>query len=183
MHIVSSTSFFRKSANRNGKLKRYDPNNDVEFSNSGNGGAMSERQVTDSTCPLLDGVVNTPWGAVSAGNVIAGIAAGAQTQQVNIMELVRASNFNYRNVQQTVLPIFPATLSGESWFSKLTFFFNVKEPCWVRLQTKKNQIKERNTYSQTRDNYYLWAKQIPICGDQTRARNSQSYSHCAKRAI
>ncbi|KAJ8736414.1 hypothetical protein PYW08_007070 [Mythimna loreyi] len=102
-----------KSANRNGKLRRYDPNNDVEFSNSGNGGLMSERQVAESTCPLLDGVVNTPWGAVSAGHVIAGIAAGAQPQRVNVMDLVRDANLNYRNVQQTVNSIYPATLSGD----------------------------------------------------------------------
>ncbi|KAJ8735512.1 hypothetical protein PYW07_007132 [Mythimna separata] len=102
-----------KSANRNGQMRRYDPNNDVEFSNSGNGGALSERQVAQSTCPLLDGVVNTPWGAVSAGHVIAGIAAGARPQRVNILDLVRDANLNYRNVQQTVSSIYPATLAGD----------------------------------------------------------------------
>ncbi|XP_026732255.1 uncharacterized protein LOC113497022 [Trichoplusia ni] len=101
-----------KSANRrNGHMRHFDPNNDVEFSNFG--GSLSERQVVESTCPLLDGVVNTPWGAVSAGNLIAGIAAGAQPQQVNIYELVRDSTLNYRSVQQTVNSLFPATLSGD----------------------------------------------------------------------
>lgn len=92
-------------------MRRYDPNNDVEFRNYG--GSMSERQVAESTCPLLGGVVNTAWGAVSAGNLIAGIAAGTQPQQVNIMELVRDATLNYRSVQQTVTPLYPATLSGE----------------------------------------------------------------------
>lgn len=94
-------------------MRQYDPNNDVEFSNMGVG-SMSERQVAESTCPLLGGVVDTAWGAVSAGNLIAGIATGAQPQVVNIMQLVRdASPVNYRNVQQTVNSLFPATLSGE----------------------------------------------------------------------
>uniref|UniRef100_A0A2A4K3Q3 VWFA domain-containing protein n=1 Tax=Heliothis virescens TaxID=7102 RepID=A0A2A4K3Q3_HELVI len=103
-----------KSANKNGKMRRYDPNNDVEFSNVGNGGSLSERQVAESTCPLLGGVIKTAWGAVSAGNLIAGIAAGAQPQRVNILDLVRdASNVNYRNVQQTVTSLYPATLAGD----------------------------------------------------------------------
>lgn len=115
VYVASSMiSFFRKSANKNGKMRRYDPNNDVEFSNFGNSGAMSERQVAESTCPLLDGVVNTPWGAVSAGNVIAGIAAGAQPQRVNILDLIRDANLNYRTLQQAVSSLYAATLSGES---------------------------------------------------------------------
>uniref|UniRef100_A0A2H1W007 SFRICE_017833 n=1 Tax=Spodoptera frugiperda TaxID=7108 RepID=A0A2H1W007_SPOFR len=102
-----------RSANKNGKMRQYDPNNDVEFGNMGVG-SMSERQVAESTCPLLGGVVDTAWGAVSAGNLIAGIATGAQPQVVNIMQLVRdASPVNYRNVQQTVNSLFPATLSGD----------------------------------------------------------------------
>lgn len=100
------------SANKNGKMSQYDPNNDVEFGNMGVG-SMSERQVAESTCPLLGGVVDTAWGAVSAGNVIAGIATGAQPQVVNILQLVRDASLNYRNVQQTVNSLFPATLSGD----------------------------------------------------------------------
>ncbi|CAH0592398.1 unnamed protein product [Chrysodeixis includens] len=101
----------KSATRRNGHMRHFDPNNDVEFSSFG--GSLSERQVVGSTCPLLDGVVNTPWGAVSAGHLIAGIAAGAQPQQVNIFELVRDSTLNYRNVQQTVNSLFPATLSGD----------------------------------------------------------------------
>lgn len=99
-------------------MQNYDPNNDVEYSSS-YGSSMSERQVAESTCPLLDGVVYTDWGAVSAGNVIAGIAAGASPQQVPVLQLVRDQNLNYRNVQQTVTSIYPATLSG-----KLVSFYN-----------------------------------------------------------
>lgn len=74
---------------------------------------MSERQLLgDSQCPLLGGVINTHWGAVSAGHLIAGIAAGAQTQQVPVLELTKGSALNYQNVQQTVTSIYPATLSG-----------------------------------------------------------------------
>lgn len=92
-------------------MRQYNPNDDVEYSNYG--GAKSEKQLLgDSQCPLLDGVIFTDWGAVSAGNVIAGIAAGAQPQQVPVVELAKGSVMNYNNVQQYVNSIYPATLSG-----------------------------------------------------------------------
>lgn len=76
---------------------------------------MSERQQEgQSQCPLLGGVVHTQWGAVSAGHLIAGIAAGSQPQLVPISDLTRESQTpDLRNVQQHVTPIFPATLSGK----------------------------------------------------------------------
>lgn len=93
-------------------MRQFDPNNDVEYSNYGN--AKLERQLLgDSQCPILDGVVFTQWGALSAGNLIAGIAAGAQLQQVPVLELTKGSVLNYNNVQQTVTSIYPATLSGK----------------------------------------------------------------------
>lgn len=66
----------------------------------------------ESACPILTGVVNSRWGAISAGNLIAGIAAGAEPQQISITDLTRGSVLNYQNVQQTVSAIFPATLAG-----------------------------------------------------------------------
>ncbi|XP_026319917.1 uncharacterized protein LOC113230276 [Hyposmocoma kahamanoa] len=103
-----------KNGHENGQINEHKPDDDVEIQNYGN--SFSERQLlANSQCPLLGGVVSTPWGAVSAGHVIAGIAAGTQPQQVPISDLTRGSvNLNdYRNVQQTVTPIFPATLSGD----------------------------------------------------------------------
>ncbi|XP_075971845.1 uncharacterized protein LOC142973741 [Anticarsia gemmatalis] len=97
---------------RRGAMRNYDPNDEVEYSDFG--GSKSARQTSpESTCPLLDGVVYTDWGAVSAGNLIAGIAAGASPQQVPVLQLVRDSTLNYRNVQQTVNSIYPATLAGD----------------------------------------------------------------------
>lgn len=71
----------------------------------------------DSQCPILDGVVNTPWGAVSAGNVIAGIAAGAESQRVSLTEIIKGTvlSDDFRNVQQYVTSIYPATLSGKKY--------------------------------------------------------------------
>lgn len=90
----------------------------MEIQNYGN--SFSERQLqAESQCPLLGGVVSTPWGAVSAGHVIAGIAAGRQPQRVPISDLTRTPiNFNdYRNLLQTVNPIYAATLSGKKLLS------------------------------------------------------------------
>lgn len=101
----------RKAANKNGHMRHHNPKDDVEY--TGFGDAKSERQVLgQSTCPILGGVVNTRWGAVSAGHLIAGIAAGAELQQVPVLELAKSSFLNYNNVQQTVTSIYPATLSG-----------------------------------------------------------------------
>ncbi|KAM3967620.1 uncharacterized protein ACR2FA_011171 isoform 2-T2 [Aphomia sociella] len=75
----------------------------------------SERQLLGgSTCPILTGVISTRWGAVSAGNLIAGIAAGAQLQQVTLTELTRGlSSGVISTQQQSVSNIYPATLSGD----------------------------------------------------------------------
>lgn len=103
--------FFRESANKNGQMKSYNPKDDVDYTNFS--AIKSERQLLgESTCPLLGGVVSTKWGAVSGGNLIAGIAAGAQSQQVPVLELAKGSLLNYANVQQTVTSIYPATLTG-----------------------------------------------------------------------
>lgn len=102
---------YRKSANKIGHMRQFNPKDDVEYTNHGN--TMSEKQVLgDSTCPLLGGVVSTSWGAISAGNLIAGIAAGASPQQVPVLSLAKGSIINYANVQQTVNSIYPATLTG-----------------------------------------------------------------------
>lgn len=106
VEILQPVRTVRRNANKN-----YNPKDDVDYSNFGD--VMSERQIAESTCPLLDGVIYTDWGAVSAGHLIAGIAAGASPQQVDVMQLVGDSALNYRNVQQTVNSIYPATFSGD----------------------------------------------------------------------
>ncbi|ALC42833.1 CG9380 [Drosophila busckii] len=44
-----------------------------------------------SQCPVEDGVVRTPWGTVSAGTVIAGIATGMQQQNIAVSTLLGLS--------------------------------------------------------------------------------------------
>lgn len=97
-------------------MRQFNPDDEVEVQNFGN--SESARQTDDnSQCPLLGGAVHTQWGAVSAGHLIAGIAAGTQPQQVPISELAKGTtNFNeFSNIQQTVSPIYPATLSGKKY--------------------------------------------------------------------
>ncbi|XP_034107010.1 uncharacterized protein LOC117569805 [Drosophila albomicans] len=45
-----------------------------------------------SQCPVEDGVVRTPWGTVSAGALIAGVATGLQQQNVAVNTLLRHSS-------------------------------------------------------------------------------------------
>lgn len=71
-----------------------------------------------SQCPVENGVVQSQWGAFSAGSAIAGIAAGLVPQTVNIRDLINEEHMgNYRMArQQTPVSVdnrFAATLSGD----------------------------------------------------------------------
>lgn len=105
-----------------GQMRQYNPKNDVEYNNYGS--TRSERQLLgESLCPILTGVVRTSWGEVSAGHLIAGIAAGSESQRVSVLELAKGSVLNYANAQQTVSSVFAATLSGKTYIP--TCIFNV----------------------------------------------------------
>lgn len=93
-------------------MRQFNPNDDIEYTNYA--GSQFEKQIIGSSCPLLGGVVSTDWGAVSGGNLIAGIAAGAEIQQVPTVQLAKGAVLNYNDVQATVTNIFPATLSGKN---------------------------------------------------------------------
>lgn len=73
-----------------------------------------------SQCPIENGVVSSPWGAFSAGTVIAGIAAGLQRQTVSVRDLISQDHmgqYKSRFARQTngiaVENRFAATLSGD----------------------------------------------------------------------
>lgn len=93
-------------------MRQYNPNDDIEYTDIY--GLKSERQIQmQSQCPILEGVVNTRWGAVSAGNVLAGVAGGAQYQTIPITELARGTIIDNQNIQQFVTSTYPTTLSGK----------------------------------------------------------------------
>ncbi|XP_034129609.1 uncharacterized protein LOC117584677 isoform X2 [Drosophila guanche] len=72
-----------------------------------------------SQCPIEDGLVRTPWGTVSAGTVIAGIAAGVQQQTVQLNTLLALASQRRgrgRSQSQTSNSIdnrWAATLAGD----------------------------------------------------------------------
>lgn len=71
-----------------------------------------------SQCPVENGVMQSPWGAFSAGTVIAGIAAGLERQTINVRDLMDESHMGqYKMARQqagiTVDNRFAATLSGD----------------------------------------------------------------------
>lgn len=100
-------------------MRQYNPNDDIEYTDMN--GLKSERQTQiQSQCPILEGVVNTRWGAVSAGNVLAGIAGGAQYQTISIRELARGAIIDMQNIQQFVTSTYPTTLSGKLFI--ITYF-------------------------------------------------------------
>ncbi|XP_059044829.1 uncharacterized protein LOC131840635 [Achroia grisella] len=102
----------RETKSRHAQMRQYNPNSDVDITS--NSGSLFERQLLgDSTCPILTGVVNTKWGAISAGTLIAGIAAGAQIQQISLNELSRGLINDVSNNQQTVTNLYPATIAGD----------------------------------------------------------------------
>ncbi|EDV98459.1 GH23130 [Drosophila grimshawi] len=55
---------------------------DSDWAYAGNEGGTSQ-------CPVEDGVVRTPWGTVSAGTLIAGVATGLQQQNVPLNTLLQ----------------------------------------------------------------------------------------------
>lgn len=70
-----------------------------------------------SACPVESGVVYTRWGTLSAGTVIAGIAAGLEPQTVQLRDLMppRSSQFRARQ-QATPMRVenrWAATLAGD----------------------------------------------------------------------
>lgn len=98
----------RNNADKNGQIREIDPDDDIESANAD--GQIFERQTfSHSECPIHGGVVNTIWGAVAAGNLIAGIAAGAEIQRVPVSQLTK-DPINESNL--IVTNIYPATLAG-----------------------------------------------------------------------
>lgn len=70
-----------------------------------------------SACPVENGAVQTRWGTIAAGTVLAGIAAGLEPQTVQLRDLLPVMNSQYRARQQ-VQPMrvdnrWAATLSGD----------------------------------------------------------------------
>lgn len=70
-----------------------------------------------SQCPVEDGVVRTPWGTVSAGSLIAGVATGLQQQNVPVNTLLQLAARRGRTQSQTgtsyVDNRWAATLAGD----------------------------------------------------------------------
>lgn len=72
-----------------------------------------------SQCPVENGVMQSPWGAFSAGTVIAGIAAGLERQVVPVADLIGQDHMGqYRSARQqigiaNVDNRFASTLSGD----------------------------------------------------------------------
>lgn len=71
-----------------------------------------------SQCPVENGVMQSQWGAFSAGTAISGIASGLAQQTVSIRDLINEEHMgNYRLARQQVNPgvdnRFAATLAGD----------------------------------------------------------------------
>nr|XP_036230941.1 uncharacterized protein LOC106625100 isoform X2 [Bactrocera oleae] len=82
-----------------------------------NAGTTASNQI--SQCPVENGVIWTPWGTVSAGALLAGVATGLQQQTVQLRTLLALSSRNngYTNLPQTatvgVDNRWAATLAGD----------------------------------------------------------------------
>ncbi|XP_051162866.1 uncharacterized protein LOC127282579 [Leptopilina boulardi] len=68
-----------------------------------------------SSCPVYNGVIKTRWGDVSAGPLIAAIAAGMQPQLISISQLMTDTNFGPEYFEGTpkINNKWFATLSGD----------------------------------------------------------------------
>ncbi|XP_059483450.1 uncharacterized protein LOC132201356 [Neocloeon triangulifer] len=82
------------------------------------GRAARQQSIPESACPIEEGALWTPWGAVSGGALIAGIAAGLQRQEVSVnqLQLTFPSNQDSPRAFAAAGPVdnvFAATLSGD----------------------------------------------------------------------
>jgi hypothetical protein len=71
-----------------------------------------------SQCPVENGVLQSPWGAIAGGTVVAGIAAGLEQQRVPVRDLIGDHMGQYRKrvARQANIQVdnrFAATLSGD----------------------------------------------------------------------
>lgn len=72
-----------------------------------------------SSCPVENGVLQSPWGSFAGGTVIAGIAAGLERQSVTVRDLITDDHMGqYKSARQQVGTNqvdnrFAATLSGD----------------------------------------------------------------------
>lgn len=73
-----------------------------------------------SQCPVENGVIRTPWGAVAAGTVLAGIAAGLEPQSVRVVDVIPRrlpAEMRKLNARQSAALVvdnrWAATLSGD----------------------------------------------------------------------
>lgn len=85
------------AAGGRGNAKNYDY--DFGF-NDGYDNPYSSVDNSVSQCPVENGVVRTQWGTVSAGNLIAGIAAGLQPQTVQLRTLLALASRRVQNMPQ-----------------------------------------------------------------------------------
>lgn len=88
-----------------------------------------------SACPVENGVVHTRWGTLSAGTVIAGIAAGLEPQTVQLRDLLPPRSAQFRARQQ-VQPMrvdnrWAATLSGD--LAEVTLLHAPSQPANIQV--------------------------------------------------
>lgn len=94
-----------------------DAENELELGEQ-NTGLVDVASNAISQCPVENGVLQSPWGAIAGGTVIAGIAAGLERQQVTVRDLVGEDHMSqYRFARQQAGIVvdnrFAATLSGD----------------------------------------------------------------------
>lgn len=70
---------------------------------------------TVSQCPVENGVISTPWGALSGGPLLTGIATGLQSENIQIRELLSQSRGQYKSgrLGTSVDNRWAATIAGD----------------------------------------------------------------------
>lgn len=87
----------------------------------GDAGLIDVASTSVSQCPVENGVIRTQWGAVAAGPLITGIAAGLVQQSVTTRELIaltRSHSDGLHQARQQTTPLnvdnrWASTLSGD----------------------------------------------------------------------
>lgn len=121
--VVDVETFKRAQKVKSSKLRKededideYDHDEDTLAPRSYDFGVDTSPDLV-SACPVENGVVRTPWGAVSAGTLLTGIAAGLRQQFVRVTDISPRRAKGAIRARQSVVQVvdnrWAATLSGD----------------------------------------------------------------------
>lgn len=110
------SKYFRNEMNKRGNVKLSgDIDDNIDFNVIPGTFANGASDSTGSACPVETGVIKTTWGAVSAGTLLAGIAAGLEPLEISVNDISGKTSLD-ASLERNKITIdnkYAATLAGD----------------------------------------------------------------------